>query len=369
MLIRFKVKNFKNFSEELDFNLENTNHYEFSENAVKDGKVKTSIIYGTNGSGKSNLGLAMFDIIIHLTDKKRRESLYDPYRNLRRKAKKVEFYYKFQFEEGILEYSYEKSDGDTLLREEIKVNGDTFLSYDYTKHKGEVLLAGTDKLNTQLQDSNLSFVKYVSRNSLLEDNTINRIFEKFISYVDNMLLFCSLQNNYYQGFANGTEKVGESIIQRKKLNDFQNFLAEAGIELSLIAKEIDGEKQIYCRFNGGESNFFRLASTGTSSLTLFYYWYIQMEAASLVFIDEFDAFYHYELAETVVRKLLELKNTQVVLTTHNTDLMTNDLLRPDCYFQLEDGKISSLAELTPKELRKAHNLQKMYKSGGFDAQT
>lgn len=366
MLVRFKVKNFKNFSEELDFNLERTNNYEFSENAVKDGSIKCAMIYGINGSGKSNLGMAMFDIIGHLTDKKKGNTLYEPYRNLSGKSKKVEFYYKFVFEEGNLEYFYEKSDSDTLIKEEIRINGSKFLNYDYLNHLGEVLLEGTGQLNTQLQDSNLSFVKYVSRNSVLQENAVNQVFKKFILFVDNMLLFYSLENRFYQGFANGSEKIGQAIIEHKELEDFEQFLVDAGIELKLVAKEIDGEKQIYCKFKGGEANFFRISSTGTNSLALFYYWYMQMKRVSLVFIDEFDAFYHYELADTVVRKLLELENTQVILTTHNTDLMSNDLLRPDCYFKLENGIIQSLAELTPKELRKAHNLQKIYKSGGFD---
>ena len=57
---------------------------------------------------------------------------------------------------------------------------------------------------------------------------------------------------------------------------------------------------------------------------------------------------------------------QVILTTHNTDLLSNDLLRPDCFFWLRDEKISSLADLTEKEIRKAHNLQKMFKAGAFN---
>ena len=57
---------------------------------------------------------------------------------------------------------------------------------------------------------------------------------------------------------------------------------------------------------------------------------------------------------------------QVFTTTHNTDLMSNDLLRPDCYFLLENNSIKAISELTEKELRQAHNLQKMYKAGAFN---
>ena len=112
-------------------------------------------------------------------------------------------------------------------------------------------------------------------------------------------------------------------------------------------------------------DIFKIASTGTKSLILFYYWYIKMSEASFVFIDEFDAFYHFELARNLIRKLITLDKQQIVLTTHNTDLMTNDLLRPDCYYLIGEKRIIPLSDATEKELRKAHNLQKMYKAGAF----
>lgn len=92
-----------------------------------------------------------------------------------------------------------------------------------------------------------------------------------------------------------------------------------------------------------------------------------MGKASLVYIDEFDAFYHFELSKEVQKLLNKLKGVQIFTTTHNTDLMSNDLLRLDCYFLLHDNKITSLSKLADKEIRKAHNLQRMYKAGAFNA--
>ena len=91
-----------------------------------------------------------------------------------------------------------------------------------------------------------------------------------------------------------------------------------------------------------------------------------MEQASFVFIDEFDAFYHFEFSESVQKRLGKISGVQIFTTTHNTDLMSNDLLRPDCYFLLKDNKIKAISDLTEKELRQAHNLQLMYKAGAFN---
>ena len=89
-----------------------------------------------------------------------------------------------------------------------------------------------------------------------------------------------------------------------------------------------------------------------------------MNEATFVFIDEFDAFYHFELSYEVCKRLFAL-NCQVFTSSHNTYLMTNDLLRPDCNFILKDNKIKALCDCTPKELRFAHNIEKIYRGNGF----
>jgi len=44
----------------------------------------------------------------------------------------------------------------------------------------------------------------------------------------------------------------------------------------------------------------------------------------------------------------------------------SDLLRPDCYFIMGKDSIKPITELTDRELREGHNLEKMYKSGLFN---
>lgn len=98
-------------------------------------------------------------------------------------------------------------------------------------------------------------------------------------------------------------------------------------------------------------------------MALFYYWYIRMEKASFVFIDEFDAFYHFELSESVQRHLKQISGVQIFTTTHNTDLMSNDLLRPDSYFLFENNRIQDISELTEEKLVAFFYLQDEKSSG------
>ena len=140
-----------------------------------------------------------------------------------------------------------------------------------------------------------------------------------------------------------------------------------GLDITVIAEEVNGHKRLFMQFNNGKIGFYQNASTGTTALTLFYFWLKRIEEhnPSLIFIDEFDAFYHQELSEFIVRQLKEL-DCQVILTTHNTRLLNNHLMRPDCCFILKNGRLATLSYLTNKELREAHNIEKMYRAKVFD---
>ena len=58
---------------------------------------------------------------------------------------------------------------------------------------------------------------------------------------------------------------------------------------------------------------------------------------------------------------------QFIMTSHNTNLMTNKIMRPDCLFILSSkGTLTALCDATERELREGHNLEKMYISGEFE---
>lgn len=367
MLKKISVENFKGFRDKIIFDLGSPNNYNFNSEIIENNCVTKGIIYGINSSGKSNLGLAIFDIITHLTEKQKLLSSYDFYLNMSGRKSFAEFEYTFVFDDHEVVYRYTKKDVNVLRSESLSIDGKEVIYFDFLTRDGFTLLEGSDTLNASIKnESPISRVKYVNNNSILVDNVQNRVFKKFIDFVDRMLLFYSLDNRGYEGFMNGSEGIAEGIVNNGKVKDFQSFLEENGINYELYGCDVDGKKAIYCRFDNRDADFFKIASTGTRSLALFYYWYIRMKKASFVFIDEFDAFYHFELSESVQKHLNQITGVQILTTTHNTDLMSNDLLRPDCYFLLENNNIKAISELTDKELRQAHNLQKMYKAGAFN---
>ena len=62
MLRCFKLKNYKNFKEEINIDFENIAGYQFNTDCLEDGLISKMIIYGRNATGKTNLGKALMDI-------------------------------------------------------------------------------------------------------------------------------------------------------------------------------------------------------------------------------------------------------------------------------------------------------------------
>lgn len=370
MLKRFTVTNFKNFKNTTTFALDQPANYEFNSEIVKNNCITKGIIFGINGSGKSNLALALFDVVLHLTDKEKLFDKYQFYLNMDSDQPTADFEYVFEFDKTEVIYRYKKALPGFLVQESLTIAGKEVVFYDYVLQEGFAKLEGAETMQlksmlTQGVDT-LSRVKYIKSNAILKDNEVNRAFISFVKFVDNMLMFYSLDQNRYQGFYLGGDTYTQGIIRENKIKEFEDFLKEHGVDYRLIVSLLNGQQELFCQFKNGIAPFMSVASTGTRSLALFYYWYIKMSTASFVYVDEYDAFYHFELAQTLVELVKELDSTQVFFSTHNTDLLSNDLLRPDAFFQIKDNQIHTFDKIAQKELRRAHNIQKMYKAGTFD---
>lgn len=369
MLRKFKVTNFKSFNEEFVFDLSKTKKYEFNSECIRNGITNNSIVYGHNGIGKSNLGLAIFDIIEHLTDKRRVEGKYNFYLNAYNKSNIAEFYFEFLIHNRIVTYEYKKTDYKTLVSEKFTIDDKVYVDFDKTNGNKQftVHFKGSESLNKTIENNELSVIKYIKNNTVLEKNEESLVFYEFFEFIEKMLYFRSLDDRFFLGFDNDAKILADDIIEKGNVADFEKFLNEANIKCKLSVVTVLDQKILTFDFGERKIPMTEIASTGTNSLMLFYFWYqsIQKEEVSFLFIDEFDAFYHHDLSALVVKKLKET-GVQFILTTHNTSILSNDLLRPDCYFLMYKNKINPLSDLTEKDLRAAHNIEKMYKAGVFD---
>lgn len=367
MLKEISVINYKGFKDEISFDFSEYRDYKFNEFAIKNDLIKAAIIYGKNGSGKSNFGLAIFDLTTHLIDKNKSYVQGSNYLNGDSDLDYATFKYVFKIDDELITYEYQKKSVSVLLYEELYVNDDKVFSYNFSNNKGDFSgldIIGAETLNLG-QKMNISVLRFIVHNANLDENNV--IF-KLMDFINGMLWFRSTTDgNEYIGFQGGKQGLISSIIEADKVGEFQEFLKTKNINYDLdVVKNEVGEENLIAKFAHKNYSFYQIASHGTRALLLYYYWSLKFSEASFVFIDEYDAFFHHSLATNLFLQLAKTIDVQLLITTHNTDLMSNNILRPDCYLIICDNKIKSLPNCTERELREGHNLAKILKSGGFN---
>ena len=380
MLKRFEVKNYKNFKDKIAIDFSKVGDYQFNIDCIANRMIGKMLIYGKNATGKSNLGNALFDITTNLSDMRLIRVQQEMYLNANSVESYAEFKYVFQFQQDEVIYQYRKYSEIQLYDEDLLLNGECCFYYNFdTKEshfdKLNYLEAETVVIERYLEAMNenqneedeinrtLSFLQWLIINTVLTSNSILLKMDAFIKGMYMMTVENMVMNRPVRLY----EDFFETLADKDMVEDFEKFLNIMGVECKLVLEELpDKQKALYFKHERLVP-FFENASSGMRSLFYLYRRLGIAWTANMVYIDAFDAFYHYEMAENVIKFFKEkYPECQVILTTHNTNLMTNQLLRPDCVFILSRGNLTALCDSTPRALRESHNLEKMYISGEFD---
>ncbi len=386
MLKRFSVSNYKNFQREIIVDFFDIAGYQYNTDCIIDNKcIGKMLIYGRNATGKTNLGSAISNIRFIF------RPFVFPFKewyflNADSNDNIITFKYNFLFDDNEIEYEYCRSSQQNILFETLKIDEHTIFSIDLQKETfsnldlsflniNQIVIEKyidalhNEEINEDIQETNIPFLRWLISNVGLP---IESPLLKLRRYVLQMTFLTAPQaiqrNRLFFG-----EKFFEWLYQQNEnLKDFEMFLNAMGIECKLLVKKLPDEQyELY--FSHGEKvvPFRKTASSGTLALMDLYRAVIwrrkNMINTSFLYLDEFDAFYHYEMAERVIQYFKKRMPTcQIVLTTHNTNLMSNEFMRPDCLFILSrQGILTSLMHATKRELREGHNLEKMYISGEF----
>lgn len=380
MLKKFSVKNFKNFKDEVCIDFEEIAGYQFNTDCITDGVISKMLIYGRNATGKTNLGKALMDIGFTMFG----EPGYGGngiFLNADSPEEVAAFSYVFQFDDTELIYRYARFSEQELQDEELIINGKTVFKIDFAKHEFNCdnlhyIKAETASIERYLQsmemgteieervESKLPFFRWIINNVALEKDSIPVQLSKYI--VRMRMVMAKNAVIFRQSTVNEFSK---SLEDKDALKDFEDFLNAMGVACKLITKKLpDGQNKLYFAHENLVS-FYENASSGTLALAALYQRIIaKIYDTSFLYLDEFDAFYHYEMAENLVKFLKKrYPRCQVIMTSHNTNLISNRLMRPDCVFVLSGtGTLTALCNATQRELREGHNLEKMYISGEFE---
>lgn len=362
MLKKFTVSNYKNFKDEISLDFSKIGEYSFNADSLS-----MRLIYGRNATGKTNFGRALLDIKI---------LLYGMFRNDENSVlinadsqDTAKFIYEFQFGSDEVTYKYSRFENRNLCDEELYINGEAIIKCDFKNSKFDfqglsIISAETVNTNRYLNKDEmdneyvLPFLRWLINNTAFSDDSVLiQLFE----YVRKMDMI-TVGNDLLYSNRNFHENLKNPVY----LHNFEDFLNVMGIECKLVLQELpDGQAELYFSQNKLVP-FCSTASSGTLALTSLYQKIVSN--CSLIYIDDFAAFYHYEMAEKLISFFkTKYPKCQLIMTSHNTNLMTNKIIRPDCLFILSSkGTLTALCDATEIELREGHNLEKMYIRGEFE---
>ena len=376
MLKKFTVKNYKNFEKEVCLDFEKTAGYQFSTDCITDGLISKMLIYGKNATGKTNLGRAVMDIRAMLSDAIPGAET-EAFLNADSEEDAATFSYIFDFDGQEMVYRYAKFSDYRLKWEKLEINATLIFECNFSERKlvfphleaVEAETANVERYVRVLEAGEgeqllLPFLRWLISNMALPDDSL---LVKLLNYVRSMTMVTTGNALMRVRFAAST--FFKRLEQENKLEELEDFFNAMGINCRLVLKKLpDGQIELYFSHKKLVP-FLKNASSGTLALLDIYRKIVvAIEKASFVYLDEFDAFYHYEMAENLVRFFKrKFPGSQIIMTSHNTNLMNNRLMRPDCLLILSgEGTLTALCDATERELREGHNLEKMYVSGEFE---
>jgi len=362
MLKKFTVSNYKNFKDEISLDFSKIGEYSFNADCLS-----MRLIYGRNATGKTNFGRALLDIKI---------LLYGMFRNDENSVlinadsqDTAKFIYEFQFGSDEVIYKYSRFSNTELCDEELYINGEAIFKCDFKNSKFDfqglsIISAETVNTNRYVNKDEmdneyvLPFLRWLINNTAFSDDSVLIQLFEYVRKMDMITVGHDLLYSNRNFF--------ENLKNPAYLHNFEDFLNLMGIECKLVLQELpDGQVELYFSQNKLVP-FYSTASSGTLALTSLYQKIVSN--CSLIYIDDFAAFYHYEMAEKLISFFkTKYPKCQLIMTSHNTNLMTNKIMRPDCLFILSSkGTLTALCDATERELREGHNLEKMYISGEFE---
>lgn len=356
MLKKFTVSNFKNFKDEISLDFSKIGEYSFNMDSLS-----MRLIYGRNATGKTNFGRALLDIKILLYGMQSS--------GLINEDGAAKFKYEFKFGNDEVVYKYSRFSNTELCDEELYINGEAIIKCDFKNSKFDfqglsIISAETVNTNRYVNKDEmdneyvLPFLRWLINNTAFSDDSVLIQLFEYVRKMDMITVGHDLLYSNRNFF--------ENLKNPAYLHNFEDFLNLMGIECKLVLQELpDGQVELYFSQNKLVP-FYSTASSGTLALTSLYQKIVSN--LSLIYLDDFAAFYHYEMAEKLICYFKDkYPECQFIMTSHNTNLMTNKIMRPDCLFILSsEGTLTALCDATERELREGHNLEKMYISGEFE---
>jgi len=426
MLVNFKVENFKSFKDLTEFSMEATKLKNLKDSNTFDinnvSLLKSAVVYGANASGKSNLLKAMMrmkQIILNSTNIQHMKKYPHESFLLNSNTEHKETIYEMEFiiDTILYRYGFEIDNDATIIEEwlfykKIEVRArETKLFY---RKKQDITLGTKFKEGKQLEGKVRDNALFLSVVAEFNGEHSLRILDWFF-YDFEML--SNLKSDDFKHMTTAVlsdkedTKYKEKIIQLIKKSDigiydlksqkismdeFINLENKFNLDNQLLKKfleEASGDKldeedaskvmTVHIQYdeNNNVKNFksFDLSfeSEGTQRLlALSAPLILALEKGSTLIIDELDNSLHTDLVNAIIKlfnsKETNPKNAQLIFTTHDTNLLNQELFRRDQIWFTEKNiygasELYSLVEYGKGKTRDDLVLEKNYLEGKFGA--
>ena len=393
MLLRFRFANFRSFRDEQELslvasNLNDATEGVFRPDAVPEGVLPTAAIYGANASGKSNVLKALAFMKRAVTDSHR---LWEPEGEIPIEAfaggnfreKPSEFEVDFLSNGVRHQYGFSLN-SRKVLKEWLIVYPNGHKQTWFKREHGKKMvfsqkMAGPNRSIEELTRPNSLFLSCATQNSHRALSGVYEWFEKQVAFVtedpksslpvviDFLERFPDLRPALAKMLARAD--IGIEGIEIKKGQKFILATLLSGKYLSpnpslRLVHNIRGQKVVLPIED---------ESRGTIALLgLLIPRLLAFSLGQLLCIDELDASLHPHLAMDVVKRFAKSSNNkhaQLLFNTHDTNLLSADVLRRDQIWLTEKDKdgASTLYPLTDFKPRAQENLEKGYLQGRYGA--
>lgn len=415
MLIEFKVKNYRSIKEQQVFSmvksaakeLETTNTFSTPEKKRPSQLLRSATIYGANSAGKSNLLKAirtMQTIVLNSSSDMKRGSKLPVTPFLLDQASKneptefeaifisngIKYQYGFSldsekiydewlyaFPEGTAQtwfernYNHEKNDTDWYFGS--KFIGNKKIWSESTRDNALFLSTAIQLNSEQLQpifDWFANVLHILERKESLDPTFTLSLYEnlKYREKIDNFLNIADfdIESLKVTEEAFDLAALPADMPDALKKSIADSFKDEKILDVRSLHKSLQGE-DVYLNFKTDESD-------GTNKfLTFIGPWIDTLENGLILVIDELHDNFH----PLMVRFLIELfhsnetnpKNAQLIFTSHETSVMSQEIFRRDqVWFCEKKNKASQLFSLVEFKPRKGvTDIEKSYFSGRYGA--
>lgn len=385
MLIEFKFKNFLSYKDETRLILTKVKSFKELEdtNIIKNtyyDLLKTSVIYGSNGGGKTNLitALSFMKSVVHNSfaeslKKEEDRGTKDYYFKLSEDSEnepslfevsfiKNDYLYRYGFEikgyEIISEWLTKKIDTETYLFQRnlrnFKINNSSF--NEGNKYKDDV-------------NPNVLFLSHLAQNNA-------KISTEIFEWFENLNAVSGLVNKNY-------ENVTKELLRIDK--KFKLWLSVAVKFLNITNVDSSEEKKIITYHNKFDKNniivgsipfdFDINESAGTIKLIyLLGAFYDTLLNGKVLFIDELDSKLHPNLTKKLIDFFhkFNFSNAQLIFTAHDSVLLDKDIFRRDQIWFVDRNKFGvselySMSDFGAKVVRNTSDYRKKYLEMNFGA--